>query len=98
MLRKLSLVQTSPSRHPSYMTLLVKQTDMICEQNTVWWEVLWRQLSREGAWRARSLFLRRRHVSFNARCSINSSRLLMVESGPLEAWIGLDVPKNSKRL
>lgn len=48
MLRKLSLVQTSPSRHPSYMTLLVKQTDMICEQNAVWWEVLWRQRSREG--------------------------------------------------
>ena len=37
-------------------------------------------------------------MSFNARCSINSSRLLVVESGPLEAWIGLDVPKNSKRL
>lgn len=48
MLRKLSLVQTSPSRHPSYMTLLAKQTDMICEQNAVWWEVLWRQRSREG--------------------------------------------------
>lgn len=48
MCRKLSLVQTSPYRHPSYMILLVKQTDMIHEQNMVWWEVLWRQLSREG--------------------------------------------------